>query len=93
MMNFKVFTEGSYETKDIPKFFYVATNAQKSIGQLLQGKLIGLKGISSNREIGRKIHPVNWNLTIKTDAKKTLAMNKISRLMYYDNPYTIYFTG
>jgi len=83
-MIFKTFLEKSYGPGDIPKYFYLATKLDKAFDGLMKKKFIGILGVSSTKNIAGIASP-NSNVTIEMNAKKVLASNKLSRVMY-DNP-------
>jgi len=88
-MKFKTFLEKSYDTEDIPKNFYITTVFEKAVSGLLSGKLAGIRGISASeniKDIIAETMDADFDILIKMDAKKVLASNKLSRVMY-TNPW------
>lgn len=87
-------TEKSFTEKDVPKFYYLAINfgtynedrMNQTVRQLMNGELIGVKGISS---ASLKNMLKNWGnmreMLIVLPAKEFLQINKVSRVLY-DNP-------
>jgi hypothetical protein len=76
----------SYEPKDIPKHFYLATYLRPDWApQFAKLELQGVQGISASADIITYYIPSRRSVLLIMDGPETARINKLSRILY-DNP-------